>query len=128
VVSVCTVAFLKVPCDKLTKSFGMQYSTSYASPGLTMREYLLTAPGILVIWRVTHPGTNRAQHCLTSVIKWVPVCPRWQDAVLMSYTYLHLEVCATHIYSYSLIMNNCIELNCFSCIRLSLPFSQLLCL
>jgi hypothetical protein len=24
-----------IPCDKLIKSFGMRYSTSYADPGLT---------------------------------------------------------------------------------------------
>jgi hypothetical protein len=58
-----------ITCDKLTKSFGMRYFTLYADPGLKMQEYLLTAPGILVIWAVTHPSTNRAQHCLTSVIK-----------------------------------------------------------
>jgi hypothetical protein len=46
------------------------------------RVTLLTAPGILVIWVVTHPSTNRAQCCLTSVIKRVPVCPTWQNAVL----------------------------------------------
>jgi hypothetical protein len=43
-----------------------------------MQVHLLTAPGILVIWAVTHPSTNRAQRCLTLVIKWVPVCPTWQ--------------------------------------------------
>jgi hypothetical protein len=28
-----------------------------------------------------HPSTIRAQRCLTLVIKRVPVCPTWQDAV-----------------------------------------------
>jgi hypothetical protein len=28
--------------------------------------------------RVTLPITIRAQHCLTWLIKWVPVCPTWQ--------------------------------------------------
>jgi hypothetical protein len=45
-----------------------------------MWEHLQTAPGVLVIWAVTHPSTDRAQQSLTSVIKWVPVCPTWQDA------------------------------------------------
>jgi hypothetical protein len=44
------------PCDKLSKSVGMRYSTSCADPGLKMRVHLLTAPGILVIWAVTHRG------------------------------------------------------------------------
>jgi hypothetical protein len=26
-------------------------------------------------WVVTHPSTIQANHCLTLVIKWVPVCP-----------------------------------------------------
>jgi hypothetical protein len=38
-------------------------------PGLKMREHLLTAPGILVTKLVTYPMTNRAQRCLTLVIK-----------------------------------------------------------
>jgi hypothetical protein len=45
----------------------MRYSTSYAEPGLKMREHDITAPGILV-----NPITNWGQSCLTSVIKWVP--------------------------------------------------------
>jgi hypothetical protein len=32
-----------IPCEKLTKSFGMRYFTSYADPGLKMREHLRTA-------------------------------------------------------------------------------------
>jgi hypothetical protein len=36
----------------------MRYSTSYADPGLKMGEHLLTAPGKLVIWMVTHPSNN----------------------------------------------------------------------
>jgi hypothetical protein len=51
-------------------------------PGNKMPVHLLTAPRILFIWAVTHPSTNRAQHCLTSVIKWLPVCLTWQDTVL----------------------------------------------
>jgi hypothetical protein len=31
---------------------------------------MLSAPSVHVIWAVTHPSTNRAQRCLTSVIKW----------------------------------------------------------
>jgi hypothetical protein len=55
-----------------------------------MRVHLLTAPGILVIWAVTHPSTNRAQCCLTLVIKRVPVCPTWLDAV---FDYISLCAC-----------------------------------
>jgi hypothetical protein len=44
-------------------------------PGHKMRVYLPTAPVTLVIWVVTHPSTIRAQHCLTSVIKWALVSP-----------------------------------------------------
>jgi hypothetical protein len=51
-------------------------------PDHKMRVHLLTAPGLLVIWAVTHPSTNRSHRCLTSVIKWVPVCQTWQDANL----------------------------------------------
>jgi hypothetical protein len=47
-----------------------------------MQVHLQTAPGILVIYAVTPLRTNRTQRCLTLVIKWVPVCPTWQDAVL----------------------------------------------
>jgi hypothetical protein len=60
-----------IPCDKLTKSFGMRYSTSYANLGLKIQENLLT-----------HPSANRHQRYLTLVIKWEPVCPTWPDAVL----------------------------------------------
>jgi hypothetical protein len=42
---------------------------SDAFPGHKMCEHLLTAPGILAIWGLTHPSTIQAQHCLTSVIK-----------------------------------------------------------
>jgi hypothetical protein len=56
----------------------MRYSTSYAKPGPKSRGHLLTAPGIL--FRVTPPSTNQCS--LTSMIKWVPVCPTWQDTVL----------------------------------------------
>jgi hypothetical protein len=55
---------------------------SNALPGNKMRVHLLTASGTLVIWAVLHPITIRAQRCLTLVIKCVPVCPTWQDAVL----------------------------------------------
>jgi hypothetical protein len=34
-----------------------------------MWEHLLTEPSILVIWAVTYPSTNRAQRCMTLVIK-----------------------------------------------------------
>jgi hypothetical protein len=51
-------------------------------PGHKMRVYLQRAPSILFIWVVTHSKTNRVQLCLTLVIKWEPVCPRWQDIVL----------------------------------------------
>jgi hypothetical protein len=47
-------------------------------PGQKMQVHLLTAPVILVIWAFIHPSTNRAQRCLSSVIKWVTVCPTWQ--------------------------------------------------
>jgi hypothetical protein len=67
---------------KLTKSIGMRYpSLTRTHACLKMREHLLTAPGIIVIWVVTHTSTNRAQRCLTLVIKWVPECPTWQDDV-----------------------------------------------
>jgi hypothetical protein len=33
-----------IPCDKLRKSFGMWYSTSYADLGIKMRDHILTAP------------------------------------------------------------------------------------
>jgi hypothetical protein len=41
-----------IPCDKLMKSFGMRYSTSYTDPGFKMRENLLTSSSILVTWVV----------------------------------------------------------------------------
>jgi hypothetical protein len=46
-----------------------------------------TGPPSNNIRRTCHLGglpshTIWAQHCLTSVIKWVLVCPTWQDAVL----------------------------------------------
>jgi hypothetical protein len=44
-------------------------------PGQNMWVLLQTAPDILFICAVTHPSTNRAQRCLTLVIKWEPVCP-----------------------------------------------------
>jgi hypothetical protein len=56
----------------------MRYSTSYAKPGPKSGGHLLTAPGIL--FRVTPPSTNQCS--LTSMIKWVPVCPTCQDTVL----------------------------------------------
>jgi hypothetical protein len=58
---------------------------SDAFPGHKMRVHLLPAPGILVIWVVTHPSNIWPHCCLTSVIKWVPVCQTWQDAVHSSY-------------------------------------------
>jgi hypothetical protein len=48
--------------------------------------YNSTAHGVLVMWVDTHPGTIWAQRCLTSVIKWVPVCPTWHVAVLWERT------------------------------------------
>jgi hypothetical protein len=38
---------------------------SSAFPGHMMRVHLLKAHGILVMWAVTQPSTNRAQRCLT---------------------------------------------------------------
>jgi hypothetical protein len=70
---------------------------SDALPGHNMREHLLTAPSILVVWAVTHPNTNQAQRCLNLMDKLVPVCPTWQDAVLkcsfikVSYTCIFYE-------------------------------------
>jgi hypothetical protein len=58
----------------------MRYSKSYADPGLKMRKLLPTAPGILGIWVVYLSMYNRDQHCLTLVMKWVPICPTRQDA------------------------------------------------
>jgi hypothetical protein len=37
---------------------------------------------------VTHPTTIRTQRCLTSVIKWLPVCTTWQNAVFPMKQYL----------------------------------------
>jgi hypothetical protein len=51
------------------------------------KMHLLTAPSLLVIWAVTHPSTNRAQRCLTLVIKWVPVCPTWHDTAFSDCTF-----------------------------------------
>jgi hypothetical protein len=51
---------------------------SDAFPGHKMCVHaFLTAPDILVIRAVTHQSTDRAQRCLTEVIKWVLVCPTW---------------------------------------------------
>jgi hypothetical protein len=52
-------------------------------------------------------STNRAQRCLTSVIKWAPVCPTWQDAILS----LRLQV----LIIYSTICTNSL-FYCKSCI------------
>jgi hypothetical protein len=41
--------------------------------GPKMRENHPTVDGVLVLWVITHPSTIQAQHCLTLVIKWVPV-------------------------------------------------------
>jgi hypothetical protein len=38
--------------------------------GNTMRVHLTTAPGVLVIWVITHPSTFRDQHCLIKYINW----------------------------------------------------------
>jgi hypothetical protein len=57
----------------------MRYSTSYADPDLKKRDHLQKASGVLSL--VTPPSTNRALRCLSSVIKWVPVCPMWQDVL-----------------------------------------------
>jgi hypothetical protein len=50
---------------------------SDAFSGHKMQVLLLTCTGILVIWVIT----IRAQRYLTLVIKWVAVCPTWQDTV-----------------------------------------------
>jgi hypothetical protein len=47
-----------------------------------MQVHFLAAPIVIFIWMVTHPSTNRAQNCLTLMIKWVVVCTTLQDAVL----------------------------------------------
>jgi hypothetical protein len=47
-----------------------------------MRVHILTAPGVLIILIVTPPSTFRAPRYLTSIIKWVSVCPVLQYAVL----------------------------------------------
>jgi hypothetical protein len=70
-------------CTILT--FDMRYFTSFTKLSLEMREHLPTAPGVLS--RVDPLITNLAQHCLTLVIKWVTVCPTWQDAILLSMWY-----------------------------------------
>jgi hypothetical protein len=53
---------------------------SVAFPDHKMRLLIIIAPGILVIWAVTNPSTNRAKHGLTLVIKWLSVCQTWQNA------------------------------------------------
>jgi hypothetical protein len=70
------VFFLEALCNILARrnNFSRCLLQRFPRPQL-MRVHLLTAPGILVIWVVTHPSTNRAQHCLTSVFKWVPAIP-----------------------------------------------------
>jgi hypothetical protein len=75
--------FLKAFCDISRRQCGITSLSVFfdAFPGHKMLVHLLTAPGILVIWAVTHPSTNRAQRCLTSEIKRVPVCPAWHNAV-----------------------------------------------
>jgi hypothetical protein len=67
-------------------TFDMRYSTSYADPCHKMQEHLPTAPGALSL--VNPPSTNRALRCLTSVIKWVPLGPTWQDDVLTTFKVL----------------------------------------
>jgi hypothetical protein len=82
------------PWDKLTKSFGMRYSTtSYADPGLLMQVQLQTAPVIFVIWMVSHPSTNRAQRCSLIVKSYFPALSvglteirTWDQQTLPSFT------------------------------------------
>jgi hypothetical protein len=76
--------FLKAYCDISCRQ--SEYITplgvfSDAFLGHKMQLNLLTSPSIFVIWMVTHPSTCGAQCCLTLMIKFVPVCPAWHDAV-----------------------------------------------
>jgi hypothetical protein len=57
----------KILCAKLNKSFGMRYSTSYADPGLNVREQHNSTRRTLSGQPL--PSTNRAQRYLTLVIK-----------------------------------------------------------
>jgi hypothetical protein len=54
----------------------------YTDPGYKMLEHLPIPPG--VPFRVTPLSTSLVQPCLTLLIKWAPVCPTWQDAVLLN--------------------------------------------
>jgi hypothetical protein len=53
-------------------TFDMRYYKTNTDQGHNIREHLLKTPGIHS--QVTPPNTNRAQRCLTLVIRWVPVC------------------------------------------------------
>jgi hypothetical protein len=65
---------------------------SGAFPGHKMQAHLLTAHGILFIWAVTYPTINRAQRCLTLVIKWVQVCPTWHYTTFLRCDRVRTEV------------------------------------
>jgi hypothetical protein len=86
------VNYLVVITKKINKRFAIFHADRWNNSSQCLLQRLLrpqeagtpssTTHSILVIRAVTHTSTSRAQRFLTSVIKWVPVCLAWQDAVL----------------------------------------------
>jgi hypothetical protein len=66
--------FFRRICDILyadSRNNSSQLSSTPPSRAKRCGNTSLTAPrSVLVIWMVDPPSTNRAQHCLTLVIKW----------------------------------------------------------